>query len=103
MAAEDDALRELCRKVASGDADAQEAFNREVAPLVELIVRHSRSSRKDDAASNCQPELNLSQFLDFDESHGQETEQELARRICRSLIERVRRGHRAANAETLAP
>lgn len=102
MAAEDDALRELCRKVAAGDADAQEAFNREVAPLVELIVRHTRSQRKNLAASKGEAESALSQFFDLDEPPGHESERELARRICRSLIEKVRRGQLAANAETFA-
>jgi hypothetical protein len=102
MAAEDDALRELCRKVAAGDADAQDAFNREVAPLVELIVRHTRSQRKSGAAGNCDSESALSQFFDLDEPPRHESERELARRICRSLIEKVRGGQLAANAETFA-
>lgn len=103
MAAEDDALRELCRQVASGDPRAEEAFNRDVAPLIEIIVRHCRARRKNPPAGDCDEELELSDFFDPDNAPSHETEADLVRRICRSLIEKVRRGQGAANAETLAP
>lgn len=96
------ALDELCRKVAAGDPQAQEEFDRDVAPLIEIIARHSRARPKDLAVSPCDSGLDANPASEAFARAGRDGDEGLASRICRSLIEKIGHRLRIANAETLA-
>lgn len=90
-------LADLCERVASGDPAAAAEFEREVLPLVEIMARRTLRAPgcSGAAARGAQPCESLPQAPPEVDSA------ELARRVSRSLVDRVRLQRERVRRDTL--
>lgn len=104
MAESNRSLHDLCRRVAAGDHEARVEFSRDVAPLVEIIARRWLSTtnrrraayKKTESAPLGDPSPRNASKTACDAAAAG-----LARRICRSLIEKIGEQGPRPTAETL--
>lgn len=89
-------LVELCERVASGDTVAAAEFERDVLPLVEVMAR--RTLRETACSSDATREA---RHCESPRAADELASTELARRVSRSLVDRVRLQRERARRDTL--
>lgn len=108
MGQEDQALHELCRRVAADIPGAREEFAERVAPLLELLAKRSLATTA--RGGNRRRNNNFGSEERSDSAPRPSAASadrnvkiaRLSKRLCRSLIEKVRDRHRLPGAETCA-
>ena len=104
MSDKNQALHELCQRVAAGVPGAREEFSQRVGPLMELLARRSLSSTRgrsrrpahaavENRADAARPSVAAS-------ADRRAKIARLSSRLCRSLIDKVCVRHRLPGAET---
>jgi hypothetical protein len=103
MTEENQFLFGLCQRIAAGDPEARQEFARDVAPLVEFIARRSLSAANQRPIARSVPGSRPAGAPSPGSAAGRARDVDVvraARRICRSLIERIGKQQRLPAAET---
>jgi hypothetical protein len=95
------AIQELCNRVATGDVQAAEQFTEELAPLLAVVLRRTaRSGDRRSRLSRCVA-AGIARQPGAEGAEDDARLSRLARRICGSIVARLRSGSLDRTKETL--